>query len=160
MVVWKGDKQLISPGTRAGTRSIHRNCRWLAATLILTVFSCATVRTEDTSSRTEPRPVPRAEPVVQPEEFDAPPEPIHRVAPEYPDLARQAGIEGVVVVRVIIRTDGSVASAKIVDSDVNPLLGEAAVDAALQWRFEPARRKGNPVPCEYPIPIYFSLWGQ
>jgi len=64
-----------------------------------------------------------------------PPAKIHDVRPEYPEEARQARVEGVVIVQVTIDTDGNVAAAKVLRSV--PMLDQAALDAVYQWRFEP-----------------------
>lgn len=64
---------------------------------------------------------------------------IHRVDPVLPDLARKAGVHGVVILRAGIRRDGSVGGVCV----LKPLpcgLADAAVAAVRQWRFAPQRR--------------------
>jgi protein TonB len=92
--------------------------------------------------------------------FDEPPVPIHRVAPVYPDLARQAGVEGVVLVRVLISKTGRVIDAQHAGGQANPLLVQAAVDAAKKWLFTPAKQRDEPVQVWYAIPIAFSIQGR
>jgi protein TonB len=89
--------------------------------------------------------------------FDQPPVPIHTVAPRYPDLARQAGIEGVVNVLVTIDEKGRVVNAINVSTDANPLLVQPAIEAARKWLFTPAKQRDVPVRVNYLIPIGFKL---
>jgi protein TonB len=91
--------------------------------------------------------------------FDTPPVPIHRVAPVYPDLARQAGVEGVVLIRVLIDETGRVLDAQHAGGEANPLLVQAAIDAAKKWLFTPAKQRDMPVRVWYAIPIAFSIRG-
>jgi TonB family protein len=60
----------------------------------------------------------------------------NRVAPEYPDLARQMSITGVVKVEVVVSPNGTVKDARVVGG--HPVLARSALDAAKRWRFEPA----------------------
>jgi TonB family protein len=61
---------------------------------------------------------------------------VTRVAPVYPDLARKLHLRGVVKLIVVIAPDGKVTSTEVVGG--NPVLVQAAVDAASKWRYEPA----------------------
>ena len=72
------------------------------------------------------------------------PKKIVDVKPVMPAAAAQAGIRGVVILELTIGTDGSVTSAKVLRSI--PLLDQAALDAARQWRYEPTELNGQPVP--------------
>ena len=67
-----------------------------------------------------------------------------RVAPSYPRLAREHRIEGQVLLRASVGTDGRVRKVEIVEG--NPILAQAAADAMRQWRYAPARLDGVPVP--------------
>lgn len=98
-----------------------------------------------------------AEPVFVP--FDQPPVPIHTVAPQYPDLARRAGVEGVVYVIVTIDETGRVVNAIPGSTDANPLLVQAALDAARKWLFTPAKQRDIPVKVNFAIPIAFKIRG-
>ena len=69
---------------------------------------------------------------------------IHDAAPVIPPVALQAGIRGVVILEIIIGTDGSVSDVKVLRSI--PLLDQAAIAAARQWRYEPTYLNGAPVP--------------
>jgi len=80
---------------------------------------------------------------------------IHRQEPKYPDLARKAGIEGIVVITVTIGKDGSVEDAKVFKS--LPMLDEAALDAARQCKFKPAKQRDKFVRVKLNIPFHFRL---
>ncbi|WP_205519414.1 energy transducer TonB [Pyxidicoccus caerfyrddinensis] len=87
-----------------------------------------------------------------------PPAVLKQVAPDYPRRARSDGIQGLVVVRIIIGTDGKVEpeSTRVIRSV--PALDQAAIDAVSRWRFSPALgREGRPVRVIIEIPVEFSL---
>lgn len=81
------------------------------------------------------------------------PEAIHSVPPEYPERARAAGISGTVMVQVLVARDGQVREVKIVKSI--PELDEAAIEAARQYRFKPARSEEVAVPVWVAVPMQF-----
>jgi protein TonB len=68
---------------------------------------------------------------------------VTRVQPEYPRLARQAGVEGSVVVEVRVSKEGEVTTAKAVSG--HPLLRPASEEAAAKWRYAPTLLSGTPV---------------
>ncbi|HMD38525.1 MAG TPA: energy transducer TonB [Candidatus Acidoferrum sp.] len=68
---------------------------------------------------------------------------IARPNPAYPELARKAGIHGVVKLQVRVKIDGSVEVIKILEGE--PVLADAAIDAVKRWRAKPASINGNPV---------------
>jgi TonB family protein len=84
-----------------------------------------------------------------------PPMLIKEVQPVYPEIARVAGVEGVVILGV--RTDelGHVVDAKILRSI--PLLDQAAIDAVKQWVYEPYVKDGKPVPIVFTVTVRFVL---
>jgi TonB family protein len=73
----------------------------------------------------------------------------------YPEEARAARVQGVVILEATIGSDGKVADAKVLRSI--PLLDQAALDAVLQWEFEPSRLDGDPVPVIMTVTVNFSL---
>jgi TonB family protein len=83
------------------------------------------------------------------------PEIVNKFLPKYPELARIAGIEGVVVVTVVINEKGEVERADIFNSI--PELDEAALQAAKKCKFKPARYNGETVKVSMRIPYKFSL---
>jgi protein TonB len=89
--------------------------------------------------------------------FDEEPEPIHVVAPAYPDLAREAGIEGTVRIKVVIGVDGKVVQADVISSEVTRAMELAALEAAKRCTFRPARQRHVPVPATIVIPYVFRL---
>jgi protein TonB len=77
------------------------------------------------------------------------------VKPVYPPGARDAGIQGVVILDVVISEEGSIIQADIVRSI--PELDQAAVDAVTQWKYEPTLLNGESVEVEMNVTINFSL---
>ncbi|MFP4527074.1 MAG: energy transducer TonB [Candidatus Kapaibacterium sp.] len=75
---------------------------------------------------------------------------------KYPDMARRAGIEGTVTIRVLVDQDGSVRR-MVVQSTDSELLNEAAKDAVKKTAFTPAIQNNEPVICWVSIPIRFKL---
>ncbi len=76
--------------------------------------------------------------------------------PVYPEAARRARIQGVVVLECIIGKDGVVKDSKVLRG--LPLgLTEAAVDAVRKWRFEPSTLNGKPVEVLYILTVRFNL---
>jgi TonB family protein len=76
------------------------------------------------------------------------------VAPVMPEQAVRAGIRGVVILEVVIDTDGSVKTARVLRSI--PLLDAAAVEAVRQWRFEPTMLNGQPVSVIMTVTVPFQ----
>ena len=89
--------------------------------------------------------------------FDEPPVLIHFAVPKYPDLAREAGIQGTVRVKVLVGTDGKVVNVQMIDSDVTSAMARAALEAARKCRFKPAKQRTTPVQAHVMIPLHFRL---
>ncbi|HYR69666.1 MAG TPA: TonB family protein [Candidatus Dormibacteraeota bacterium] len=87
--------------------------------------------------------------------FDQPPVPIYRPAPDYPGWAREQGIQGRVVLHVLVGRDGQVTRITVL-RDVSGLT-DAAREAIARWRFHPALSGRNPVAVWVEIPIEFKL---
>jgi len=83
------------------------------------------------------------------------PEAITTTAPVYPDLAREAGVAGTVMVQALVGKDGKVKDTKVVKSI--PMLDAAAVAAVKQWVFKPALSNNKPVAVWVAVPVRFSL---
>lgn len=92
------------------------------------------------------------------EEFqvEEPPELIKKVFPEYPDIARQLGLEGKAVVIVIVGPDGKVKRVERVWA-THDVFKEPARKAALKCIFKPARQAGIAVSVRVRIPFHFYL---
>ena len=85
------------------------------------------------------------------------PAPVRIVKPDYPDLPKQAGVEGLVIVDVLVGTNGRVVEAQI-DPRINvPMLNESALEAARKWVFTPAIQKGQPVMVWMKLPFHYTL---
>jgi len=83
---------------------------------------------------------------------------IHKVLPQYPPLARQARIQGVVVLEALIGKDGGIQNLHVVSG--HPMLTNAALDAVKQWRYKPYYLNGEPVEVETTINVNFTLAGE
>ncbi|HYE57917.1 MAG TPA: energy transducer TonB [Rhodothermales bacterium] len=81
---------------------------------------------------------------------------LESTAPEYPALARHAGVEGRVILRVRVGRDGRAREITVVRSD-NSMLDAAAATAVARWRFAPGEQAGQPVDVWMTIPIRFRL---
>ena len=87
------------------------------------------------------------------------PKPVHIPTPKYPELARKAGIEGNTVVKALVNIDGTVMDVKILKSSGNQMLDQAALVAAKQSKFTPAKQRDKFVRVWVSIPIKFRLTG-
>jgi len=78
--------------------------------------------------------------------------------PPYPLAARRLGVEGVVLLDVLVRPDGSPAEVRVRTSSGSSLLDDSAVETVrAHWRFIPARRGNVPVESRVSFPIRFKL---
>jgi len=82
---------------------------------------------------------------------------VHRVQPNYPPLARQARIQGQVVIAALIGKDGSIQNLRVVSG--HPMLTGAALDAVRQWKYKPYFLNGEPVEVDTQIMVNFTLAG-
>jgi len=84
------------------------------------------------------------------------PQVARNVTPDYPGDARRLGVEGMVVVKLLINTEGKPVKAEIASTQ-NEMLNDAAKKAALQWLFTPAIANGYLVSVWMNIPFRFRL---
>jgi TonB family protein len=147
-----------------GTRQLDVGSPAASATTETTETSSTAVA-ETTATEPLPVPVPVPAPVTsepaggvyaavppggtQPEEVD-------RVIPQYPAAARRANIAGPVVVRGIVRRDGTIDDVEII-RDLPYGLGESARRAVSRWRFRPATFAGEPIDVYYTVTVNFKL---
>ena len=82
---------------------------------------------------------------------------IHRVQPMYPPLARQARIQGTVVLQAEISKDGTIENLRLISG--HPMLAPSAIEAVRQWRYKPYFLNGEPVEVETQITVNFTLSG-
>ncbi len=80
---------------------------------------------------------------------------VHKVTPQYPPAAKQARVQGTVVLKAIIGKDGRVEN--IQPEQGSPMLVAAAVNAVKQWRYRPYVLNGNPVNVETTVRVDFHL---
>lgn len=76
---------------------------------------------------------------------------------KYPDLARQAGIEGKVLIKAVIDEQGNVVKAEVLKEDGNVGFGQAAVDVVMKCKFTPAKQRDKSVKVAITLPITFKL---
>ncbi len=85
-----------------------------------------------------------------------PPKLIKKVEPTYPDEAKEAELEGAVVVEATTDEKGNVKEVKIVKGE-HDILNKAAVDAVTQWKYEPMLIDGIPHGIQFTVTCRFSL---
>lgn len=92
------------------------------------------------------------------EEGVVPPQVASSSKPEYTARARQAGIQGTVLLAVVVSADGTVGDVEVTRSlDQEYGLDEQAVKSAKQWRFRPGTKDGKPVAVRVALEFSFTL---
>ena len=89
--------------------------------------------------------------------YDDPPVAMSPIRPIYPEIAQEAGIEGVVVVQAFIDEKGRVKETLILKGVPNTGLDEAAMEAIRKTRFRPAKQRERSVGVWISIPVNFKL---
>ena len=79
---------------------------------------------------------------------------LNRVQPAYPPLAKEARVQGAVLLTVVIGKDGGIRQVNVLSG--HPLLVEAAVAAVKQWRYQPYLLNGEPVEIQSQISVVFT----
>jgi protein TonB len=82
---------------------------------------------------------------------------IRKVNPTYPPLARQARIQGTVILQAQISKDGSIENLTLVSG--HPMLAPAAIEAVKQWKYKPYLLNGEPVEVDTQVQVNFTLAG-
>jgi protein TonB len=82
---------------------------------------------------------------------------IKKVTPVYPQLAKQARIQGSVVLQAEISKEGTIQNLQLISG--HPMLAPAAIEAVKQWRYKPYLLNGEPVAVETQVVVNFSLSG-
>ncbi|MGA2344971.1 MAG: TonB family protein [Candidatus Sulfotelmatobacter sp.] len=82
---------------------------------------------------------------------------IRKVNPTYPPLARQARIQGTVVLQAQISKDGSIENLQLISG--HPMLAPAAIEAVKQWKYKPYLLNGEPVEVDTQVQVNFTLAG-
>lgn len=133
-------------------------CRFVLAACMLCI--CASIYAQEQKDEpSQPPPPPTAEP-------GQPTQKIHvgqgvtqgflikRVQPEYPSKARKRGVQGAVVLRVVITKTGDVEDVEVISGD--ELLVPATVKAVKKWKYKPYLLKGEPVAIKTTITFNFQ----
>ncbi len=79
------------------------------------------------------------------------------IKPTYPSMSKRLNEQGTVVLRVLVKSDGSAGAVEVKSSSSYPRLDQAAVEAVKTWRFNPATSDGKPIDEWYQVPIPFKL---
>ncbi len=82
---------------------------------------------------------------------------IRKIQPPYPPLARQARIQGQVLLQAEISKSGDIENLRLISG--HPMLAPAAIEAVKQWKYRPYILNGEPVEVETQITVIFSLSG-
>lgn len=82
---------------------------------------------------------------------------VKRVQPAYPPLARQARIQGTVVLQAQISKAGDIENLQLISG--HPMLAPAAIEAVKQWKYRPYLLNGEPVEVETQVQVNFTLAG-
>ena len=85
------------------------------------------------------------------------PEVLKMVLPEYPEIARKAGVEGKVILTIVVDEQGNVIQADIMVEEPIGIFGQAAIDAVMQYKFKPARQRDKAIKVQMGHTIIFSL---
>jgi TonB family protein len=94
----------------------------------------------------------------EPADFDMPPVMVQAVRPEYPDIARKLGADGVVRLKALILETGEVGKVQILES-ASPILVDAAITALKKSQFMPATKDGEPCCGFVIVPFIFGNEG-
>jgi protein TonB len=93
-------------------------------------------------------------------EVDQPPRILRSIPPRYPFVARQKGLEGRVVVRFVVDSEGDVLEPEVAEVDPPDIAGvfdEAALQAVIRYKFKAAIKDGEQVDCIVKLPIVFEI---
>jgi protein TonB len=80
---------------------------------------------------------------------------LEKTLPQYPSIAKAAGIQGIVVLQATISKSGSIQNLTVISGP--PMLQQAAMDAVRSWRYRPYLLNGEPVEVETTINVVFNL---
>ena len=90
-------------------------------------------------------------------QVDQPPVPIKKVDPEFPPAARRLGVSGSVMIKFLVKADGSVIKASILEANPEGLFDQSALDAIRKWLFTPGIYQGKAVATWVILPVQFRL---
>ena len=157
----------------ASGAQLEVNLAQTETTATSTVAETATTATQPPATAdtafTEAPPVPEPEPAPTPAPAErttgvysavpaggTQPVEIDRAVPRYPPAARRANVQGTVVVRGVVRRDGTIDNLEVI-KDLPFGLGDEARRAVSRWRFRPATYRGEPIDVYYTVTVNFRL---
>jgi protein TonB len=82
---------------------------------------------------------------------------VQRIQPDYPVIAKRAGIQGAVVIAALISKEGAIENLRVLSG--HPMLIPAAMSAVKQWRYRPYILNGDPIEVDTQITVNFLLGG-
>lgn len=91
--------------------------------------------------------------------YELGPEIIEAATPQYPEIAKHAGITGKVFVKVLVDKEGTPKKAMVIKSE-NEIFNQPAIEAAMKSKFTPAMNNGEPVAVWIVMPYKFSIDGE
>ena len=113
---------------------------------------------EPNSQSANPTPPQQKEAVHQAgEKGITPPKATYTVSPDYSEKAREARVQGVVGLQVVITSEGNIGDVTIVKT-LHPDLDKKAVEAIHKWKFKPAIKGGEPVAVQINVNMQFALY--
>lgn len=98
---------------------------------------------------------PPAAPAVQPPSAQA--QGLQNRAPKYPQLSRKKKEQGTVLLKLLVKADGTVGTISVLKSSGFSRLDQAALQAVKHWRFVPAKQQGQSIDFWYEMPMTFAL---
>jgi periplasmic protein TonB len=84
-----------------------------------------------------------------------PPRQLYYVAPEYPVIAKQAHVQGTVIIDAVIDEQGNVVQAHVLSGP--PLLIPSSLETVLKWRYQPSFLNGEPISVAMHVEVHFVL---
>lgn len=90
-------------------------------------------------------------------ELTVKPKLVKQVAPSYPESARKKGVEGMVVLKIVVNEAGKVDRVDLAKSSGNAALDSSAIAAVNKFEFSPGEKDGRPVKVQMVIPVSFKL---
>lgn len=92
---------------------------------------------------------------AQESKFDEPPMPSKTVPPKYPAALKAEGVSGMVTMSILVDEKGNVQN-PVVKKSTRPEFEQPAIEAVMKWKFEPAKKDGQPVAVQVVIPLKFT----
>ncbi len=80
-----------------------------------------------------------------------------QVKPDYPSIARKAGVEGKVLLQIVIDEEGNVIKADVVFASPAGIFEDAAIKAIMQWKYKPAKQRDKAIKVAMGYTMEFTL---